>query len=161
MVNLLTFLTGAEISHNNSPIDDAGWDEDRNTSAGTSNDFYSAHIFTVAWHIKAITLYSYVYGNSNEHDGTYNLFNYTQYTLNGIDWIKFDVPSGTIWEYKHRDGRGDLRSTLDQVKYPVDVENCLGVRFMGRTTDFPDAKSVYLYELQVWADAGGGYSTII
>ena len=162
MVNLLTYLTGSDIAHNNSPIDDEGWDEDRATfSALAQAEFYSEHIFTSAWHIKAITLYSYVYGNSNEHDGNFTLSNYTQYTLNGTDWILFNVPSGTLWEYKSRHGRGDLKSTLDEVQYTVDVGNCKGVRFLGRTTNFPDDKMIRLFELQVWADAGGGYGVLI
>ena len=161
MVNLLTALTGDQISHQNSPIDNNGWDEDPDSSYSISNNLYSTHFFSAAYNLEAITIHAYSYGNSNKHDGSFTAVSYVQYTLNGTDWLLFDVPEGTLWSDTSRGGRGDLKITLDQVLYTVDVKDVLGIRYRGYTTDFPDQKTQTLWQLEAYANIGGGYSCII
>ena len=168
--NLLTYLTGSQITHVNYPSDVSGWDENRSTNYSgqcgrCSWSRYSTHLFTKEYDVKAITIYWYgfasVYG---QYDGdAYSCCN-LQALVDGVWYVISDAP------YSYADLIGSIHApngtsrstTLDEVEYEVDIKNCQGFKFSmwGNATCSDDCTNEQsygrMYDFRVLAGPGGG-----
>ena len=175
MVNLLTELTGANIEHNNSPIDNNAWDENRATyysgSCGRCSwSRTSEHTFTKAYTLKAITIYWYggcsVYG---QYDGSASTHCHLYVKVGGV---YIDISSAP---YNYTDlvgsastgNGGSASGILDEIEYAVDIVECTAIKAIWSgiaSCSDPctnEQSNGQVYDLRAFADIGGGYSCII
>ena len=158
---MIDLIQSTQTTHLQGPGDALGYDGNIETYIDIAA---SEHMFGSAKYVKAITLYASIYADLREYGQSAYGYYYTQYTLNGTDWITFDVPRGTLWDYHTATGsRGDFKFDPAFDEYPVDVRNVVSVRVVmqavGPAGVHPPHKR--LKELGVWIDGGGSYCGII
>jgi len=128
-------------------------DGDRGTRYYSGGALNATHTFATPVNVKAVTVYSYAYGNANEDGGTYaSGYTYCEYTLNNVDWIVLG-DRYIMWDSQSRGGRGDIKITLDQTLYPVDFSDVLAVRIRMSSAGY-SGHNVSAWEFTVYGDTG-------
>jgi len=164
----------AATAHNDSPLDDNAWDGDLDSyynvsvqqsgGGSVSNTIYSTHTFSVAYTIDKIVVKMYIHqwSSAGASANASNASCKVEVYRNGA-WE--DVTGST--DSVSGSGNSNSSDTVDVTLEDLDLEDVTLVRASVYVYARQDGDGGgqgadgKIYEIEAWADVGGGYSCII